>query len=113
MPAPDYYIKVGDTGLDLQGVVRDENGAPKDITAATVRFHMRPLAGGTVKVNAVATNSQGALGTGAVTYSWAPVDIDTAGLFLGEWQITYASGDVQTFPNDRTGFLIQIQGAVA
>lgn len=112
MPEPDYYIKAGDTGLDLTGIVRDQNGAAKDIAGATVRFHMKTLAG-TAKVAAVATNNQATGGTGAVLYSWAPADIDTPGLYVGEWQITYSSGDVQTFPNDRAGFLIKIEAALA
>lgn len=112
MPAPDYYIKVGDTGLDLRGVVRDENGDPKDIAGATVRFHMRSLAG-LSKVAAAAINDQAGSGTGAVKYSWAAADVDTPGLYVGEWQITYSGGDVQSFPNDRAGFLIKIQEAVA
>lgn len=112
MPLPDYYIKVGDTGLDITGVVRDENGAAKDIAGATVRFHMKTL-GGVAKTAAAATNRQAIDGTGAVLYSWAPVDVDTAGFYVGEWQITYSSGDIQTFPNDRNGFLIKIQAALA
>jgi len=113
MPAPDFYIKVGDTGLDLNAIVRDSNGDPKDIAGATVRFHMRPIEGGDATVAAAATNDQAGSGTGAVKYSWAPTDVDTAGWFVGEFQITYVGGDVESFPNDRAGFLIKIQEAVA
>ena len=112
MPLADYFIKVGDTGLDLLGIVRDEDGNPKDIAGATVRFHMKTI-GGVAKTNAVAVNDTVSRGAGAVKYSWAPTDVDTAGFYVGEWQVTYVGGDVQTFPNDRSGFLIKMEAALA
>jgi hypothetical protein len=36
--------------------------------------------------------------TGAVRYSWASINTDTAGVFLGEFQVTYTNGDKMTVP---------------
>ena len=33
-------------------------------------------------------------------YVWQTGDTDTAGTFQGEFEVTYTSGEIETFPND-------------
>lgn len=72
-----------------------------DLSGATVKFIMRPQApGSTVKINAAATivnNTNPA----RVRYDPVAGDTDTSGQQVGEWQVTYATGEVETFPNAR------------
>lgn len=69
-----------------------------DLTTATsVLFLMRNAIVG-LKVNALATITAAA--TGAVAYTWTGTDTDTAGLYDGEFQVTWGSGKIETFPND-------------
>ena len=36
---------------------------------------------------------------GAVSYTFTTSDTDTAGLFQGEFQVTFSGGAIETFPN--------------
>jgi uncharacterized protein YfaS (alpha-2-macroglobulin family) len=37
---------------------------------------------------------------GVVRYSWGTDDTDEAGRYRAEFEVTYADGSVETFPND-------------
>ena len=104
MPAPDFLIRQGDTNVPLASTLEDENGNAVSIQAATVRFHMSPINGsGTPLLDAAATNGQTGDGSdgskGHVTYTWQSGDTSVSGWYLAEWQVTYACGAVETFPN--------------
>lgn len=103
MPVSDYYMKVGDTASPIYSTLEDANGDPVDIQNAAVQFKLAPIAGGTVTVDDAAVNLQvdnGSDGSkGDVRYNWGTAPSD-AGLYLGEWQVTFGGGLVQTFPND-------------
>lgn len=74
-----------------------------NLTGTTVKFIMRDASSpsATPKVNAAATIVSAT--EGIVRYSWASGDTNTAGLYLAEWEVTFA-GDVKgTYP--RTGHL--------
>ena len=118
MPEPDFYVKQGDSAAPvLARTLLDEEGDPVDINLATVRFHMLPIAGGAVKVDAAATNHQSGPGPnaanqGQVSYAFTASNTDTAGVFIAEWEVTFTGGAVLKFPN--TGYmLIRINEKIA
>lgn len=77
--------------------VTDDVEATVDLTLATsAKFLMRE-AGGAVKVNGTATISDAA--NGEVTYTWGTADLDTAGVYDAEVQVTWTGGAIETFPN--------------
>ena len=99
MAAPTFFIKQNDTRPTLDAALRDDRDRPVDIAGATVVFHMRNAADDTVVIS---SGSVGVLSTarGEVRYTWVAADTATAGNFEGEFQVTFAGGSVQTFPND-------------
>ncbi len=107
MPEPDFQIKRGDTSSPLFVTLEDENGDAVDIENAVVRFRMGPIDGGDLVISDEAVNLQngdGSDGTlGEVTYTWI-LQASEAGFYLGEMEVTYVSGDVQTFPN--SGYIL-------
>jgi hypothetical protein len=92
----DYTIKAGDAGSVIEAVLK-ENAAEVDLTGASVRFLMSDAQYGASKVNAPATIVTAA--AGAVAYDWQPGDLDTAGGFLAEFEVTFADGSIATFPS--------------
>ncbi len=93
---PDFYLKRNDTKEPIQATLSDQAGAV-DLTGATVRFHMKNRAG-TVVVDAPAEVVTPA--GGVVRYQWQAEDTAAAGDFYAEWEVTFPSGAVQTFPNE-------------
>ena len=103
-----FYIKQNDTSPSLRATLQDANGNPVDVTGASVQFHMR--SSGSVIVDAVASIVTPA--SGIVEYSWAPADTATVGSYQAEFEVTYASGAVETFPN--TGYIrVRIRDDIA
>lgn len=98
----EFHIKQGDRLPAFECVLVDSEGEPVDLTGGgTAKLKMRPAAGGSLKVNAVATivdDGTEAL-RGRVRYSWGATDTDTAGTFDAEVEFT-SGGLVLTFPND-------------
>ena len=69
------------------------------MTGASVVFSMRVQPAGTTKVDkqSVTVNDASA---GDLQYDWASANTNTADVYEGEFQVTYADTSVQTFPND-------------
>jgi hypothetical protein len=109
MPEADFLLKRGDTSSGIYATLENSGGTAVDILGASVRWKMAPISGGTLTVNDVATNAQVGAGgtsnltTGQVVYNWA-THPGTAGRYLGEWEVTYAGGSIQSFPNG--GYLL-------
>ena len=93
-----FRIKQNDPSPQIEAVLSNAAGTPIDLNGASVRFHMR-RAGGPVVVDAAATIVTAA--AGLVRYSWAGSNTNTVGSYLAEFEVTYADGAVETFPNDR------------
>jgi len=91
-----FSIKRNDTSPSLSGTCTDASGAAIDISGATVRFHMLDTDGNTV-VDAAAVIASGS--GGVARYDWVAADTDVAGGFRGEFEVTYADGTIETFPN--------------
>ena len=99
MPEETFYIKANDTASFLTRDLKDAFGAPVNVTGAAVKFSMRVKPAGTIKVDdedAVIVTA----GTGRVRYEWTAANTNTADEYEAEFQVTYANGKIQTFPND-------------
>lgn len=94
-----FFIKQNDTSPALKATLKDGLDAVVDLTAASVRFHMRPIGDTTTKVDAAAVieNADG----GVVYYNWTAGDTDTIGSYEAEFEVTFTGGEIETFPNNR------------
>ena len=72
-----------------------QDGAPVNLTGCTVKFYMKNATTGSVKINGVACTVTDAL-KGKCRYSWTGSDTDTVGTYLGEVEVTFADGKIQT-----------------
>lgn len=105
MKIETFYIKRGDTSPSIQFALLPTTVV---LTGATVRFQMRARRsrGGATVIDAAATVLT-ATGTPTVEYKWQAGNTAIPGLFEAEFRVTYANGEIGTFPND--GFIpIQI-----
>lgn len=95
----DRLIKRHDTNLFARATLHDEHGAPILLTGATVRYTLQHVRLRTLKVNsAMATLADQSVYPGEVYYEWVSADVDTTGIYREEWQVTYATSEVETFP---------------
>ena len=96
-----FYIKRGDTSPAIRYALSPTTVV---LTGATVRFQMRARRsrGGATVIDAVAVVVT-ATGTPTVEYQWQAGNTANAGIFEAEFQVTYADGRNETFPND--GFI--------
>ena len=90
-------IKKGDR-LPLVVATLRQSGSLVNLTGGSVKFIMKSVTGGAVKVNAACALTTPA--SGIVTYSWALADTDTPGKYHAEFQYTDAGGLRMTFPNN-------------
>jgi len=93
-----FTIKQGDTSPALLADLETPSREPAQLVGATVLFHMRssrpnaqPLVAPVVVVDAE---------LGRVRYDWQPEDTAVSGDFEAEFEVTYADGSIETFPNE-------------
>ena len=77
--------------------LKDENGQIVDVTGASVEFHMAKLNSSSVITGASATVTNESAGT--VEYAWSASDTDSIGTFRVEFEVTFPTGLVETYPN--------------
>ena len=98
-PSKTFKIKQNDTKPPLRVTLKDSDGLPADVPGASVVFSMRVQPTGTTKVDKQAVTVNDA-SSGDIQYDWTATNTNTADVYEGEFQVTYADTSVQTFPND-------------
>ena len=72
-----------------------KEGAPLDLTGCTVKFYMKDATTGSVKINgntcAITDPTKG-----KCRYSWSGSDTNTVATYLGEVEVTFPDGKIQT-----------------
>ena len=96
--AVDIVVKQGMTVPVFNQAVLDQYGNRMNLTGASVNFVMRALSASSPSTNAAATILNAV--TGMVAYTFTEEDTATAGLFMGEFQVTFEDGSKYTWPND-------------
>lgn len=96
-----FTLKQNDTSPAMTATLQDAAGAPVNLTGASVRFHTRRngKAAATVDAAAVIVNAA----AGSVRYNWSPPDTAISGTYQAEFEVTYADGSIETYPN--TGYI--------
>jgi len=94
-----FYIKQNDTRPIISATLIDGDGSSVNLDGATVAFKMRKVGATASTVDAAATIADAT--KGKVTYTWVAADTATVGEYEGEFQVTYAGGGIQTFPNNK------------
>jgi hypothetical protein len=92
-------VKKNDTGSAIQATLTDATGAVVNLTGATVKFTMTADGSSTPKVNKQTATVASPATAGVVQYAWQSGNLDTAGPYRGEFEVTFGSGAVQTYPS--------------
>lgn len=87
-------IVQNDTRPALEFTITQE-GLPVDLTGCTVNFYMKNVDTGAVKINGSACSIVNAA-AGKCRYLWSATDTNTVGTYLGEIEITFSDGKIQT-----------------
>ena len=93
-----FYIKQNDTSPSILATLQDAEGSAVDLTGAGVRFHMRSMTLNQTVVDAAAVIVTDL--SGEVRYNWDAADTASVGSYQAEFEVTYADGSIETFPND-------------
>lgn len=94
-----FYIKQNDTRPIMSATLIDGDGSVVNLDGASVAFKMRAVGGSTAKVDASATVADAT--NGKVTFTFSASNTDTVGEYEGEFQVTFAGGGIQTYPNNK------------
>ena len=96
-------VKQGDTTPFLSATLKDVNLDPVDLTDATIRLLLHDAFTWLEALAEDAVNDQVGDGSdgskGQVHYEWQAGETDTAGLYRGEFEVTYYDQTIESFPN--------------
>ena len=96
---PDFVMKMGDSIPPLAATLRGIDDSTPELTGATVMLHIHRLGSAESTLEFVAEIVD--IPSGKVQYTWpAPQDLDP-GLYYGEWEVFFADGTIERFPNDQ------------
>lgn len=95
----DWTAKAGDTGPAFTQQLNYSDGSIVDLTGASVRLAMRPAAATTAKT-ITGTTTSATPASGVVTYTPTVADTSTPGTFMGNWIVTFAGGQVRSWPTE-------------
>ena len=106
-----FYIKQGNTAPALLRQMRDDTGAPVNLTGATVDFSLAKVAGPVILSRVAATVWSGPVTLengititvtpvdGWMRFSWPAGGIVAAGTYHAEFNATWPGGVLETVPN--------------
>ena len=92
-----FKIKENDTTPSLRASLLNGSGDPVDLIGTTVRFYMRLMGSNSTTIDASASVISEA--NGIVQYDWVDGDTADVGSYQAEFEVTYADGNIETFPN--------------
>ena len=92
-----FYIRQNDTSPTITATLTDYSGVPINLNAADVEMFMEDLSG-VLKLDGVVCAVDDAV-EGIISYSWQAGDTDTVGTYRVLFEVTYADGGIETFPN--------------
>ena len=91
-----FIIKRGDTSPSIKWEITYPN---INLDGASVVFNMRGLDGDAAITRAPAEVVSGAL-LPTLRYNWLPDDTSDVAKYEAEFEVTYADGSIESFPND-------------
>lgn len=92
----DVEFTQGDTAPPITGALKHDDGTVWDLTDIDeVRFQMRKADDKRYTVDAEA-EVVGSPTLGNVRYEWEDNDLSVPGEYLGQWQLLYVDGRIQT-----------------
>ena len=101
------HMKKHDTGEPVRvAIVNKSNDTAQDLTGATVLFLMYKVdddTGLNTQVISSAATIESPETDGYITYEWQTGDTDEVGNFLALFEVTYASGVIESYP--RHGYI--------
>ena len=96
-----FIIKRGDTSPSLLYALSPTS---INLTGATVVFNMKEDGAETNIVNRAVAAVETPTGTPTLRYDWIPANTAVPGTYLGEFEVRYVDGSIETFPNK--GFIL-------
>jgi hypothetical protein len=100
-------VSRGATGEPLAGILQAD-GAVIDLTGCAVTFTMvRKRTPTVAKINAAAVTIVSAA-AGTVTYPWTDTDVDTAGVYHGQFRVVLPSGKDIYIPTNRDDHYLEV-----
>lgn len=98
----DFHLKQGDTRPYIRGSVTDQTGALIPLATATIEFHLADRDGNPITLAGTASVVEPPEDGENIQFAWAAGDTDELeGLYDAEFEIHYADGGIETFPNAR------------